>query len=205
MIKGIGGALSSQQREFMGVVDRNLERMRRLIQDLSDLNRMESGRMRFESKEFDLNRTINETVDGLRAAIAGRNQTLTLDLPDPAPVAYADRLRVSQVVGNLLSNAHKYTPDGGELRIEARTADGMVIVDVVDNGLGISAADQKQLFSQFFRAEDDEVREQSGWGLGLSIVKMMVEAQGGQVWFESALRQGSRFSFSVPLAPHDDA
>ena len=136
----------------------------------------------------------------MRAAIAQRNQTLALDLPEPPLQVFADRLRTSQTVGNLLSNAHKYTPDGGALRIAVHSDAGRAIIDVIDNGLGISAADQQQLFSQFFRAEDSEVREQTGWGLGLSIVKMLVEAQGGEVWFESALRQGSRFSFSLPLA-----
>ena len=205
LAKGVAGPVNEQQDAFLGVVERNLERMRRLIEDLADLNRMESGRMRFEMGTFDLNRAIQESVDGLRAAIARRGQTLTLQLPESAPQVYADRMRTSQALGNLLSNAHKYTPDGGNLRVEVGVREGKAIIDVVDNGLGISEADQQQLFSQFFRAEDSEVREQTGWGLGLSIVKRLVEAQGGEVWFESKLRQGSRFSFSVPLAAADAA
>jgi signal transduction histidine kinase len=122
---------------------------------------------------------------------------------DDLPPVYADPTRLSQVLTNLLSNAHKYTPKGGEIVIQAWRNGRFATVSVKDNGIGISAENQAKLFTQFFRAEDVEVREQSGWGLGLSIVKKMVEAQGGEISFQSELGKGSTFAFTVPLAQED--
>lgn len=101
---------------------------------------------------------------------------------------------------NLISNANKYTPNGGAIRVALVPAGEFVEVLIIDNGIGISDEDQAKLFDQFFRSEDRQVREQVGWGLGLSIVKKLVEAQGGQVSFKSKLGEGSTFSFTVPFS-----
>jgi signal transduction histidine kinase len=207
LLKEMAGPLSDPQKQFLGTVKRNLERMSVLVSDLSDINRIESGRMRFEPEPFDLCDVVNNVAGDLREAIEGRQQSLELDTPDSVMV-YADRTRVAQVLTNLLSNAHKYTPDGGEicirLRLPTQPENGYARVEVIDNGIGISKENQARLFSQFFRAEDQLVREQQGWGLGLSIVKKLVEAQGGEVDFTSELGAGSTFSFTVPLAEEEN-
>jgi signal transduction histidine kinase len=200
MNSGMAGPLSDQQKQFLAVIRRNLLRMSDLIRDLGDINRIESGRMKFESRRFAIHDTINDVAENLRESIAGRNQTLTIRLPDSLPEIYADPTRVSQILTNLLSNANKYTPDDGEIEIRVLRFANHISVSVIDNGHGISEEDQKKLFTQFFRAESQAVRQQQGWGLGLSIVKKMVEAQGGEVTFESALGKGSSFTFTVPLA-----
>lgn len=199
IMSGMVGDLTDQQKQFMDVIRRNLDRMNTLISDLSDINRIESGRMKFEMKQFDLHDTVVDVADSLREAIAGRQQTLTVELPDELPLIYADPNRVNQIVGNLVSNAHKYTPDGGAITVRAGQHDDHVEVAVIDTGLGISEENQAKLFTQFFRAEDQAVRDQQGWGLGLSIVKKMVEAQGGEIWFSSELGKGSTFTFSIPI------
>ncbi len=203
LLKEMAGPLSDPQKQFLQTVRRNLDRMSVLVSDLSDINRIESGRMHFEPEPFDLCDVINNVASDLSKAIEGREQSLELDMPGSAMV-YADRTRVGQVLTNLLSNAHKYTPDGGALciRLQLQTGaeNGHARVDVIDNGIGISEENQARLFSQFFRAEDELVREQQGWGLGLSIVKKLVEAQGGEIDFTSELGAGSTFSFTVPLA-----
>jgi signal transduction histidine kinase len=198
---GMAGELNDQQQQFFTVIERNLNRMDRLISDLADINRVESGRMKFENRRFALSPIVEDVVANLGEALNGRKQAITITLPDDLPPVYADPTRMAQVLSNLVSNAHKYTPDGGQIKVQAQAANDVVQVDIIDNGLGISEADQAKLFTQFFRAEEREVREQPGWGLGLSIVKKIVEAQGGNISFSSKLGAGSTFSFTIPLFP----
>lgn len=197
---GMTGPLTDQQEQFLLVIRRNLDRMGTLIRDLSDINRIESGRMKFECENFDVREIVADVADSLREALEAKQQTLTIDVDDEVPAVYADPTRMSQVLTNLLSNANKYTPDEGAITLRVSRDSAFAQVSVTDTGIGISEENQAKLFTQFFRAEDKEVREQAGWGLGLSIVKKMVEAQGGEISFESKLGQGSTFAFTVPLA-----
>ena len=200
MNAGLAGPLSDQQKQFLEVIRRNLTRMTSLISDLSDINHIESGRMKFDLKPFDLREAVADVADSLRERIHTRKQTLHVEIEDELPLIYADSTRIAQVMSNLMSNAHKYTPEGGEIVVRARPNGRSAIVSVQDNGVGISEEDQEKLFTQFFRAEDKAVREQPGWGLGLSIVRRMVEAQGGEISFESESGVGSTFTFTIPLA-----
>jgi signal transduction histidine kinase len=200
---GMVGPLTEQQEQFLGVVKRNLDRMNILIRDLEDINRIESGRMPFNLTLVDLHEVVTDVAESMSEATAAKEQSVTVVFGDDFPPVYADPTRLSQVMTNLLSNAHKYSPDGGEIVIEVKGNGRVATVSVIDNGIGISAENQAKLFTQFFRAEDPEVRQQLGWGLGLSIVKKMVEAQGGEISFESELGKGSTFTFTVPFAPED--
>ena len=199
MVSGMTGELNDQQKQFMEVIRRNLNRMNRLISDLSDINRIESGRMKFEVRDFYMQDVVEDVAESLQEAIAGRQQQLTLEVPPDLPPVYADPSRISQVLSNLMSNANKYTQDRGHILVKVGRNGRFLTISVMDNGVGISEEDQAKLFTQFFRAESREVREQQGWGLGLSIVKKMVEAQGGEIGFVSQLGKGSRFTFTVPL------
>jgi signal transduction histidine kinase len=202
---GMAGPLSGQQGQFLEVVKRNLDRMSALIRDLGDINRIESGRMQFEFRSVNLGDVVQEVVDSLHEAIQTKGQTVTINIEQTFPNLYADPTRLSQILTNLLSNAHKYTAEGGQIVIEAGHNGRIANISVRDNGIGISPENQDKLFTQFFRAEDRKVREQTGWGLGLSIVKKMVEAQGGTITFSSELGQGSTFTFTVPLIEEDAA
>ena len=194
------GSLNDSQKEFLQTVRRNLNRMSVLIRDLSDINRIETGRMKFENESFDLREVVENVIDDLREAIESKDQTIATELPDELPAVHADRTRIGEVLTNLLSNANKYTPEGGAISVRIEPQNDHAWVAVVDNGIGISEKNQARLFSQFFRAEDEVVRQKAGWGLGLSIVKKLVEAQGGEVGFESELGAGSTFTFTVPFA-----
>lgn len=198
--KGLAGPLNDQQKNFLDVILRNLDRMSVLIRDLSDINHIESGKMKFEIAPFDLQLVVKDVVGSLREAMESRKQTYETHLLSELPEVLADRTRIAQVLTNLVSNAHKYTPDGGHVTVQVRLWPNYARVDVTDTGIGIKEEEQTKLFSQFFRSEDSAVRTQAGWGLGLSIVKMMVEAQGGQISFQSEYGKGSTFSFTVPLA-----
>ena len=110
-----------------------------------------------------------------------------------------DPARLTQILTNLISNANKYTPDGGTILVQAIRRDGMIQIKVQDNGHGMTLDDQKMLFSKFFRSGDEKVRESPGTGLGLSITKNLIELQGGKIWFESEFRKGTSFYFTVPI------
>ncbi len=205
MNAGLAGPLSDQQKQFLEVIRRNLTRMSSLISDLSDINHIESGRMKFDLKPFDLREVVADVADSLRERISNREQTLHIEIEDELPPVFADATRIAQVVSNLMSNANKYTPEGGEIVVRAWPNGRSAHVSIQDNGVGISEEDQQKLFTQFFRAEDKAVREQPGWGLGLSIVRRMVEAQDGEISFESKIGEGSTFTFTIPLAKMEGA
>lgn len=200
LLKEMAGPLNDSQSQFLGTIRRNLDRMGVLIRDLSDINRIESGRMQFQCQPCNLHDILRNVAGDLEEAFQARRQSLAFDLPQGATMVYADRTRVGQIVTNLLTNANKYTPDEGRVELRARRDENMACVDVVDNGIGVPEEDQARLFSQFFRGEANAVREQTGWGLGLSIVKKLVSAQGGEVSFSSNPGEGSTFSFTLPLA-----
>jgi len=203
IMSGMTGELNEQQKQFLGVIKRNLDRMSVLIRDLSDINRIESGRMQFEIEQFDVRDVVQDVVESLQEQTGARSQTLRVEVEEGGTAVTADPRRIGQALTNLVSNAHKYTPAQGEIIIRVQPQDGFVHIAVSDNGIGISEENQSRLFTQFFRAEDEAVREQVGWGLGLSIVKKMVEAQGGEISFQSVYGEGSTFAFTIPSANRD--
>ena len=194
------GMLNPQQKEVLEVVVNNTRQMQMLTQDLADINRLEMDQLQLSRSAFDLRPALKQVKASLSERLATRRQKLSLIIDDDLPLAFADRDRTIQVLTNLVTNANKYTPDDGQIGIRARSDNNMLVVDVIDNGIGISEADQKQLFQQFFRVDNRTVREQKGWGLGLSIVKMLVEAQGGTISFRSEENKGSVFTFTLPIA-----
>jgi signal transduction histidine kinase len=194
------GPLNDQQEQFVGIIRANVERMSALVSDLADISRLETGRLKVELSAVDLARLLPETSLSLHSQIEARQQTLTFDLPPVLPLAHTDPARVTQIVTNLLSNAHKYSPPGAAITVSARAEGDRVRINVADQGYGMSAADQARLFSQFFRSEDARVREQTGWGLSLHITKRLVELLGGEITTQSEPGQGSTFSFTLPAA-----
>ncbi len=199
LLQGESGELAAEQREFLIVVQNNAERLLALINDLLDLARIEAGRIELHRATLDLARLVQDVARALRPLIEGKQQQLTLDLPPALPPVWADANRVAQVVTNLLSNAHKYTPAGGSIRVTVRAADGTVGVEVRDTGIGLSAEEQAQCFAKFFRAKDRRAQEAGGTGLGLAISRSLVELHGGHITVSSAPGQGSTFSVTLPV------
>jgi signal transduction histidine kinase len=202
---GTAGPLTPKQQEFLDAMQRNVNRMELLVSDLQDISRIEAGRLSLDPVEVSMETVLRNAMQTLRAQIDSQDQTVDLDIPDTLPPVEADPMRLGQVVSNLLSNAHKYTPVGGRISISAQAEDGCVACAISDTGIGISEEDQEHIFDKFFRAGSPAVESVPGTGLGLSIAKSLVEIQGGSIEVESELGEGSTFRFTVPLASADEA
>jgi signal transduction histidine kinase len=203
--QGMTGAVSAQAREFLDTIVDNVDQMAALVSDLSDISRIETGRLRLQLSAVPVARFVQETVSAMRPQIEGRRHALTLELAPDLPPAYADRTRLVQIITNLLSNASKYTPEGGRISIVARPRQEQIYLAVTDSGIGMSQQDLSRLFTQFFRSEDPAVREQPGWGLGLNVTRRLVELQGGEMGVSSELGKGSTFWFTLPAAAQAQA
>ena len=201
VLEGEAGDLTEAQEEFLGIVKDNSDRLVVLINDLLDISRIESGRVVLKIEPVDLGDTLADSVGTFRAVLDAGDIGLEVALPDDLPRVAADRVRVGQVVTNLVSNAVKYSPDGGTITVSARVEVGEVVLSVTDTGIGIGEEDQESLFAKFYRVDSSYTREVGGTGLGLAICKSIVELLGGRIWVESTLGAGSTFSFSLPVAP----
>ena len=197
--RGMVGPLTPDQVGFIHTIGRNVRRMQVLVSDLQDVSRIETGQLRLEMEPTALADALESGLEATQAQIEARSQRLTVEVPEDLPQVHADPARLAQVLTNLLSNAYKYTPEGGHIRVRAWLQGGYVHCAVSDTGVGMSPEDQARLFTKFFRSEDPTVREMPGTGLGLCIVKSLVELQGGEIEVESQLGEGTTFTFTVPV------
>jgi signal transduction histidine kinase len=200
LLKGIVGPLNEAQTNFLQTVRSNVERMARMVADLGDINKLEGQVLKFTPAAVALNVALNEALHPLENAIAQKAQTITRTIPDDLPALWCDHDRLVQALGNLLSNAYLYTPEGGAISINAEFVPdaSAVRVAVRDNGIGILPEEQYRVFEMFFRASDEETRQIPGNGLALHLSKRLIEQQDGQLWFESQRGVGSTFTLQLP-------
>lgn len=187
-----------KQREFLTVIHGEALRLTNLINDFLDLQRIESGRQIYAFAAVDLEALLQQSI--LVFSGAQGLHTFQLHLPTAFPLVQGDHDRLQQVVSNLVSNAVKFSPEGGVITLGAREQEGEALLWVSDQGIGIPAEAIANVFSKFFRVDNQETRQIGGTGLGLALVKKVIEAHGGQVWVESTEGQGSTFFFTLPLA-----
>ena len=197
LLSGAVGAVNDQQKNFLGVVRNNVERMSALVSDLSDINRADGGRLALSLKPTRIPEVVDDALLTWRGKFAEKNQVLDVQIEDGLPELVTDPARAAQILGILVSNAWRYTPEGGEIKVSACMEEGGIRVEVNDNGIGISPDDQAHLFTQFFRSEDPNVREQIGWGLGLSVAQKLIELMGGEIGAASQFGKGSQFWFKL--------
>ncbi|HEU0124418.1 MAG TPA: ATP-binding protein [Bryobacteraceae bacterium] len=199
----LDGAMEDPQHNvrFLQIIRQNAERLANLTADLLTLSRVELKQQKFSFASYNVESLLESTVDSITPIAVKKNITLTLQRSGGPAEAFCDAEAVNQVVTNLVDNALKYTPEGGEITVGARTLAGLNTVEVFvrDTGIGIPADELPRLFERFYRVDKARSRELGGTGLGLSIVKHLVRAQGGDVRVESAVGKGSKFIFTLPV------
>ena len=200
LLEAPGARSTAKQQELLSIVKRNAERLVKLIDDLLDLSRIESGKVELSITAVDIVAVITEVVSLLQPQIEAKGQELSFDRTHSLPAVAGDAERIRQILINLLSNAHKYTPRGGQIWLTARAEDGWVRIDIRDNGIGLSPDEQAHLFDRFFRARQPAMESVEGTGLGLPITRLLVDMHGGQITVTSAPGEGSTFSFTLPVA-----
>jgi PAS domain S-box-containing protein len=190
------GSLNETQYEFIERVRISVEQITALVTDLLDLGRIESG-LDTSKERTNLGNLARYALDGLRSTARARRIELNSEIARELPDIFGDPVRVRQMIANLLENAIKYTPEGGEVKLEAHSEDDQVILRVSDTGPGVPASDQPYLFDKFFRASNVP-DDSTGTGLGLSIVKSIVEQHQGRIWLDSQMGRGATFTVVLP-------
>lgn len=198
------GSINRDQRRFLGIIKNNTDRLTALINDLLDISRVETGRLRFEPQAVQIGEVIVDVVTALAGQAKVQGQTLAYEVDSDMPEVMGDRSRLNQVLTNLVSNAIRYTPEGGKVEVHAYPVEGAVRVDVRDTGIGIHPDELGLIFERFYRADHPVVQDIGGTGLGLSIVRMFVEMHGGRVWVESEPNEGSTFTFILPMPTQEE-
>ena len=198
MLRRKGGEPERRSRKPGEVIERAATRMNHLIQDLLDVARMEGGRLTIEQERVSAGQIIADAIQALAPLAASASLELRLQAERELPELWADRSRVLQIFENLVGNAIKFTEPGGRITVGAAPGEGHVLFWVADTGIGIADEHVPRLFERLWQASK---AGQHGAGLGLPIVKGIVEAHGGRIWVETKLGAGSAFFFTIPNAP----
>ncbi len=206
MVLGAAGDVSDAQKGFLNIIKNNADRLSVLVNDLLDISRIETGRMKLDIKPIDLYHLVETVMNNLRGRCEqeGKEVETRSLLPENLPAVRGDIDRITQVLTNLLDNAFNYTPEGGSITVSVETneAENYAVISVRDTGIGISPEDQAKILDRFYRSDDPRVQRVSGTGLGLAIVLHLVEMHGGDLTiFSEGLGKGSTFSFSLPVSP----
>ncbi len=200
LLNGDAGELEESHREYVGEIAASTERMIELVNSLLNISRIESGRIMIDPQPTDMHALLEGIQKDLKAQIERREQHVTVEVDPSLDNVKLDKRLISQVYMNLLTNAIKYTPKGGQISLKVKVDGDTIVSEVADNGYGIPAAEQGKMFQKFFRAENVAKVETDGTGLGMYLVKAIVEAGGGKIWFESEEGKGTTFWFSFPRA-----
>jgi signal transduction histidine kinase len=189
-------------KSYAGEINKDAQRLNRMINDMLDLDRIEAGRLVLRKEAVNINLVLRDAIE--RARASGGNHAITSNLDSTEPIVQCDADRLAQIISNLLTNAIKYSPNGGDILVTSHVSDSSVEVSVRDHGVGIAPDFAKQLFSRYERYEKNS-NKIVGTGLGLAIARQIVELHGGRIWLDSAVGEGSDFRFRLPLsaAPPD--
>ncbi|HKD49337.1 MAG TPA: ATP-binding protein [Candidatus Acidoferrum sp.] len=197
----LAGAMDDPQNRvrFLQIILDHSRRLARLTDDLLELSKMDADRLEMEIDPLSVSQFVQSCIETTQRSASEKDLRISVDLKTSLPEIAADRRRLAEVLQNLLDNAVQYTPPGGRITVSAASDGHQVEFTVSDSGIGIPKADQPRIFERFYRVDVARSREVGGTGLGLSIAKHLVEAQGGRIWVESEVGQGSQFHFTVPV------
>jgi two-component system phosphate regulon sensor histidine kinase PhoR len=197
---------------FLDIILKQSDRLTLILEDLLQLSKIESGQVQFKQEPLHIGSVIDRTIAMIKPLADKKQHQLRAQVTGDLPLINGDQERLVQVLANLLDNAIKYTPEGGQITVSARrfhapahrTADGLrdgVELTVTDTGIGIPEKDRPRVFERFYRVDKARSRELGGTGLGLAIVKHIVEGHGGQIRVEGNIPNGSRFVVRLPAEP----
>lgn len=199
VLKGLAGELSEKQRTMLGRMKQRIKGVMEMVSDLLDLSKIETRQFVLEKNAIDLNPIIEDTVDLMRSQAADRQKVLDIDLADSLPEVFGDSGSLKEVAANLISNAIKYTHDGGRIEVRTGIEGDQVLLTVADSGIGIAGEHQDKIFGRFYRVKNEDTRHVVGTGLGLPIVKAIVEDHEGSISLESEPGRGSVFKVRLPV------
>jgi PAS domain S-box-containing protein len=189
--------LTAEQLRFVDTIERNAQRLERVVGDLLFCAQVEAGKLTLECSAVDVNAIVEEAVHAAQPSADAKSIALTAELAD-LPAIEGDHARLAQVLDNFVSNAVKFTPAGGSISVTTRALPGEIVIAVADTGMGISAAELPQLFQRFFRADRAAATAIPGTGLGLAIAKAIVAGHGGRIRVESEEGKGTTFRITLP-------
>jgi signal transduction histidine kinase len=198
------GELNEKQEEYLQDIHASGQHLLSLINDILDLSKIEAGRMELEVTDFHLPTALDNALILVRERASRRGIRLGSTLDQSLGTIRADERKVKQVLLNLVSNALKFTPEGGRIEIRAGMDDGMAEISVTDTGVGIAPEDQEAIFEEF-RQVGTADKKVEGTGLGLALSRKFIELHGGRIWVKSELGQGSTFTFTLPVQRGDGA
>lgn len=199
MLEGATGKLNEKQLKYIKNVSASGHHLLTLINDILDLSKVDAGKMQMIYEQFPIIEVFNDVKNTLSNFAMSKSISLDFTIDPDLNKIYADKLKLKQILYNLVSNAIKFTPEKGSVHISASARSNMLHAEVRDTGIGINAEDQKKLFSAFTQLDSTYSRKYQGTGLGLVLVKKFVEMHGGRVWLESEIGKGSNFIFEIPL------
>jgi signal transduction histidine kinase len=194
-------SLSKRQVETVEIILDNCRHLVRLLNDLLDLARSDAGRLAIRPQPTRLGPLVEDVVRTMRAQTEASEQTLTARIDPNLPLVEAEPDRIRQILVNLVTNAHEYSPERASIEVNARVADDEVEIDVIDNGPGIPPAQLEHIFERFVRGDAGLTQRVGGTGLGLAISRSLVELHGGTIAVDSEVGRGSTFAIRLPLAP----
>jgi len=198
----LNGALDDKanRNRFVEIIREHAWRLARLTNDLLKLSRIEAGRLELEMRAIRVEGLVSHCVETARLKADAKEIEIRVNLSENTPAVRGDGAQLAEVLQNLLDNAVQYTQPGGTIDVKTRFDGKEVVFTVADTGIGIPESDLERIFERFYRVDAARSREAGGTGLGLAIARHIVDAHSGRIWVESAIGQGSRFHFSVPIA-----
>jgi signal transduction histidine kinase len=199
LLKEDRAGLNEDQYSFIEAIDKAQRKMFKIIDDILSLQRVEAAGEGKQCEEIDLAKLISDLYRGHEARAQQKNQTYELAVPETPVTVCVDAAQIREAIDNLINNAIKYTPASGTVKVSLKVANGKAVFNVDDTGLGIPEDQQARLFQPFFRASNAKMSQIEGTGLGLHLVKNIIERHGGQMRFHSILGQGSQFGFEIPV------
>ena len=199
ILDGLAGNLEDKQEHYLQHISQSGRHLLNLINDILDISKIEAGKMELYPEIVDIRKSVSEIVTMTESLASRKNIAVDIDMPDDMPLISADKSKIKQIMYNILGNAIKFTDNGGNVYINLSNDDENVIMSITDTGIGISPEDQNKLFKPFSQIDTSISRRFEGTGLGLALVKELIELHGGRIWVESEAGKGSTFSFRLPI------